>query len=200
MFRKYLIILFFPVITLQAWGQQTENETNRLTAFVQMIDITSRRVPYEKVSLHFDNNCYYQGDHIWFKCYITSTRNQLEVLSKTLYVELLNPGGEIIDKRILKIENGQCHGNFTINQLPFYSGFYEVRAYTKYMLNFGDGVIFFRLLPVFDKPSTEGDFQERNMLGYGRYGPSGNFPMKRKPPVREKAVNMRFFPEGGRLI
>ena len=80
-------------------------------------------------------------------------------LSKTLFVELLNPGGEIMDKRKLKIENGQCHGEFTLNHLPFYSGFYEVRAYTKYMLNFGEDIIFSRLQPVFNKPKVEGNFE-----------------------------------------
>jgi hypothetical protein len=81
-------------------------------------------------------------------------------------VELLNPGGEIVDRRILNIENGQCHSEFTLDHLPFYSGFYEVRAYTKYMLNFGDDVIFSRLLPVYDKPKTEGNFEEKDMLKY----------------------------------
>lgn len=49
----------------------------------------------------------------------------------TLYVELLNPGGKVIEKKILRITDGQCHGDFTINHQPFYSGFYEVRAYTR---------------------------------------------------------------------
>jgi hypothetical protein len=111
----------------------------------------------------------------------------------------LNPGGEIIDKRILKIEDGSCHGDFLLTRLPFYSGFYEVRAYTRYMLNFGDDVIFSRLLPVFDKPKAEGNYEEKKMLSYGRWG-TGRYPMKRERPLREKNVNLRFFPEGGNLV
>ena len=133
----------------------------------------SENIPNEKVYLHLDNTSYYQGDNIWFKCYVVNSRlHQLSGLSKTLYVELLNPGGEIIDKRILKIENGQCHGDFSLNHLPFYSGFYEIRAYTKYMLNFGEDVIFSRLLPVFNKPKQEGNYEEKKMATYGRYGPA----------------------------
>ena len=160
----------------------------------------SENIPQEKVYLHFDNTGYYQGDNIWFKCYVvTSGQHQLSQRSKTLYVELLNPGGEMVDKRILPIENGQCHGDFSLNQLPFYSGFYEVRAYTKYMLNFGDDVIFSRLLPVFNKPKAEGNFEEKEMLRYGRWG-TANYPMKREQPIKGKTVNLRFFPEGGNLI
>jgi len=186
-------------ITNESSGQEIDikSTTGQLHPYIQALQNFSRYVPQEKVTLHFDNTSYYQGDNIWFKCYVTSGQHQLSELSKTLYVELLTPGGEIIDKRILKIENGQCHGEFLLNQLPFYSGFYEVRAYTKYMLNFGEDAIFSRLLPVFDKPKVEGNFEEKEMIPYSRWSP---YPMKRERPVREKAVNLRFFPEGGSLI
>ena len=174
-----------------------ESKTGKLHPYIQALQNFSRYVPQEKVTLHFDNTSYYQGDNIWFKCYVTSAQHRLSELSKTLYVELLTPGGEIIDKRILKIKDGQCNGEFALNQLPFYSGFYEVRAYTKYMLNFGDDAIFSRLLPVFEKPKTEGNFEEKEMMPYSRWS---SYPMKRERPVREKAVNLRFFPEGGNLI
>ena len=180
--------------------EQKGMATDELTHFIQALRSFSNNISQEKVYLHFDNTSYYQGDHIWFKSYVvTPEQNQLSRLSKTLYVELLNPGGEIIDKRILPIENGQCHGEFTLNQLPFYSGFYEVRAYTKYMLNFGDDVIFSRLLPVFDKPKEEGNFEEKKMLKYTRWGVV-DYPMKREKLEREKKVNLRFFPEGGNLV
>lgn len=105
---------------------------------------------------------YYQGDPIWFQCYVvTPGLNRPTELSKTLYVELLNPGGEIISKRVLPIRNGRCHSSFELTQLPFYSGFYEVRAYTKYMLNFGEEIIFSRVLPVFDKPANPGEYKEK---------------------------------------
>jgi len=71
------------------------------------------------------------------------------------------------------------------------------------MLNFGDDVIFSRLLPVFDKPKVEGNFEEKEMLKYGRWGSAGvngRFQMKRESLERGKAVNVRFFPEGGNLV
>ena len=201
MTMKYLFFFSLLFFSLYSRGQDSDRKIDRITPFIQAFANFSENIPHEKVYLHFDNTSYYQSDHIWFKCYIViSGKHELSRLSKTLYVELLNPGGEIIDKRILKIENGQCHGDFMLNHLPFYSGFYEVRAYTKYMLNFGEDVIFSRLLPVFSKPKEEGNYEKKEMLKYGAYGPAGNYPMKRQQPEKGKDVNLRFFPEGGNLI
>ncbi|MDR2038421.1 MAG: hypothetical protein LBQ60_10915, partial [Bacteroidales bacterium] len=154
-------------------------------------------LPQEKVYLHFDNTSYYQGDHIWFQCYtVTSGLNRPTQLSKTLYVELLNPGGEIIAKQVLPIRNGRCHGDFPLNHLPFYSGFYEIRAYTKYMLNFGEETIFSRIFPVFDQPQEAGNFEEKSIQKYTVY----KYPQKRESVKKAKKVNLKFYPEGGNLI
>lgn len=97
----------------------------------------------EKVYLHFDNTSYYQGDPIWFQCYVvTPGLNHPTELSKTLYVELLNPGGEIISKRVLPIRNGRCHSSFELTQLPFYSGFYEVPCLHEIYVEFWGGDYF----------------------------------------------------------
>jgi hypothetical protein len=200
--NKFIIsVLFLFFLCFQTWSNDSDAELNKIKSFFQVMNNYSKIIPHEKVFLHFDNTNYYQGDSLWFKCYVvTSGQHQLSELSKTLYVELLNPGGEIIDKKILRVESGQCHGSFSLNHLPFYSGFYEVRAYTKYMLNYGDDVIFSRLLPVFDIPKTEGDFEEKRILSYNKFGPAGNYTMKREQPEKYKNVNMRFYPEGGNLV
>ena len=51
-------------------------------------------LPQEKAYLHLDNTCYFLGDTIWYKGYVTrSDRGTLTDLSKILYVELLTPDG-----------------------------------------------------------------------------------------------------------
>lgn len=163
-------------------------------------DIMNRQyigLPQEKVYLHFDNSSYYHGDNIWFKAYVVfAPSNGPTPLSQTLYVELLNPGGKIIEKKTLRIDEGQCHGDFTLNQLPFYSGFYEVRAYTQYMMNFGDDVAFSRAFPIFDRPKKAGDYTDRRIMhnSEARYGTS-------RPGVSQpKRLDLRFYPEGGDII
>lgn len=92
----------------------------RLQGFVSALDQFGKALPQEKVYLHFDNTSYYQGDQIWFQCYVvTSEFNRPTVWSKTLYVELLNPGGEIVSRQILPIRNGRCPGEFYVDALTF---------------------------------------------------------------------------------
>ena len=99
----------------------------------------SKAFPMERVYLHFDNTSYYKGEDIWYKAYVVSddhfNRTQL---SRILYVELLNPIGYPVETHKLKVENGQAYGGFHLTD-TINAGFYEVRAYTQWMLNFTTG-------------------------------------------------------------
>jgi len=154
--------------------------------------------PQEKVYLHFDNTSYYYGDIIHFKAYVVrADGNIASPISMPLYVDLLTQNGEIIDTKILRIDdNGQCHGDFIINRVPFYPGFYEVRAYTKYMLNFGDNNVFSRIFPIYDAPKTEGDYTQRNLNKRGTH----SLVRKRAKPQKLDKPNIRFYPESGNLV
>ncbi len=196
--KKAAVLLLFGISLIpQLSAQSNDTIIGKLAKYVGIMDQFSKSIPQEKVYLHFDNSTYYQGDDIWFSCYLVASGfHKASTLSTTLYVELLNPGGEVIDKQTLKVENGRCHGSFTLNKLPFYSGFYEVRAYTKYMLNFGEEVIFSRTFAVYDKPTKPGAYEEKSLKKYGQ----GAYPMFRKSPVKTKAVTLKFYPEGGNLV
>jgi len=196
--KKTAVLLCLGLCLMtQLSAQNNDSTLNKLSHYVSILNHFSKNLPQEKVYLHFDNSTYYQGDDMWFSCYlVTSGFNRVSQLSKTLYVELLNPGGEVIETQILKVENGRCHGSFRLGKLPFYSGFYEVRAYTKYMLNFGEDVLFSRTFAVYDKPTKPGGYTEKSLLDYGR----GKYPILRKTPVKEKKVTLKLFPEGGNLV
>ncbi len=197
MWRRCMVILLLCVVVpLAVRAQLPDSISVPLKEFAQMVDQFGRVFPQEKVALHFDNTGYYQGDDIWFQCYVvTSGLNRPTTLSKTLYVELLNPGGETVSKQILPIRNGRCHGHFALTQQPFYSGFYEVRAYTKYMLNFDEVSIFSRIIPVFDKPMKEGNYEEKRIRSR-----VGKYPQVRKLEKKKKKLNLKFYPEGGYLV
>ena len=80
-------------------------------------------------------------------------------MSKVLYVELLNPTGDVVSQRKLYINNGEAVGDFYLSDF-LTTGFYEVRAYTRYMTNWGTQACYSRVIPVFKAPATEGDYQE----------------------------------------
>ena len=92
--------------------------------------------PREKAYLHFDNTSYYVGDTIWFKAYVTLAEQQtFSQISRPLYVELVDQTGHIADKQIIKLTQGEGNGQFILPP-SMLSGYYEVRAYTRWMLAF----------------------------------------------------------------
>lgn len=148
----------------------------------------------EKVYLHFDNTSYYLGEKLWFKAYVNSGRRQTEPLSTVLYVELLNQYGQQVERQVLKLENGMASGQFALNtfMLP---GFYEVRAYTKWMCNFGELNYFSRVLPFYAE-AVNGEYK-RELY---RFNMSSNWDMKTRPEQKSKKISLDFYPEGGRLV
>lgn len=176
-------------------------------------------LPQEKVYLHLDNTCYFLGDTLWYKGYVMrSDRGTLTDLSKILYVELLTPDGYSVERQQLEMEDGTAHGMFVLKD-TLYAGYYELRAYTRWMLNFGQceyphvrisedlfyskkmakeffrdyEKLYSRVFPVYDKPGEAGDFvKDMTLRPMRRYYKT---PKKKKPEV-----DLRFYPEGGNLV
>ena len=150
--------------------------------------------PREKVYLHFDNNSYYQGDTIWFKAYVVSAAyHTLSNISKPLYVDFVDELGNTMDRQIIQLNHGEGNGYISLSQ-TFFTGYYEVRAYTKWMLAFDNPTYFSRVLPVYRK-RLNNDEAPRQL---GKYNMSDL--MKERPKEKIKKLDVRFYPEGGRLI
>ncbi|MBQ5715941.1 MAG: hypothetical protein IIV60_06215, partial [Alistipes sp.] len=197
--RKYFLLFITLFIAASTFAQKADSLAELLMNRAITVRNFGKSLPQEKVYIHFDNTSYYQGDKIWFQCYVvTADKNKPTDLSKTLYVELLNPEGIVIEKHTLPIVDGRCHGDFSLVHLPFHSGFYEVRAYTRYMINFGDDTIFSRVFPVFDLPEVVGNYTERKMMRMNSI--AAEYKVKRTVEKREKSVNVKFYPEGGNLV
>jgi hypothetical protein len=179
--------------SLSLYGQ---SNLEKMAAFVDNVNQFTRLNPQEKVFLHFDNPGYFIGDTIWFKAYIVeaSALKPTDV-SKLLHVEMLTPEGDLYQELKLKIENGQCHGDIPIETKFTQSGFYEIRAYTRSMLNFGDDCIFSRVFPIYEKPAIAGDYREAKM----EKRPASRMMRKTSSEKLEK-LNLTFYPEGGNSI
>ena len=185
---------------------------NRLTAF-------GRTIPQEKVYVHMDNTCYFQGDTIWFTAYTRQTNTDTPSdVSGVLYVELLNNDGYLVERKLIEMKEGRGSGFFDLNNLIQYSGFYELRAYTRWQLNWGEhehnhpdfygfmfrdkesereyfrdyDKLYSRVFPVYDKPLTPGDYTRDMTLRLMRRD-FKNDPDKRK-------LQLSLFPEGGNLV
>lgn len=171
----------------------------------------------EKIYVHTDNNMYFVGDTLWYKAYVVRADNlQPTNMSKLLYVELLTPDGYLVERQHVVVSAaGNTCGQFVLKD-SLYSGYYEIRAYTRWQLNFNvtekdytsdDRLKFYgkqaaqdffrnfeglysRVLPVFEKPKKEGDYTDRYMA------------RRPKQHVLKSKTSLvcNFYPEGGHLV
>lgn len=139
-------VLFLILFALSSYCMASNDS---IMTLANMVNKFNRVFPQEKVYLHLDNTGYFKGERIWFKAYLTRTdKDSLGSLSKVLYVELVNPYGDIEKTLKLPITDGQANGDIELDEL-LNSGYYEIRAYTRYMLNWGTDAIFSRVIPIF---------------------------------------------------
>ena len=132
--RRAVLLLSALLLCCVASAQTAE----KLADYARNIITFNREHPQEKVYLHMDNRSYFIGDTIWFKAYVmNATTLHPTQQSGVLYVELLNEKGVEMEHKKLRLENGMCHGGFVLKD-DYRTGYYEIRAYTRNMLNFGN--------------------------------------------------------------
>lgn len=190
---------------MEATAQSTPFQS--LLSYVQNVYQFSQVCQQEKVYLHFDNTAYFQGDVIWFSAYVVNASTHMPAPSKVLYVELLSPNGVVLKQLKLKVEDGRANGSLPlvdvsteearalrgVTALP--SGFYEVRAYTRAMLNFDDASVFSRVFPVYEAPEKEGNYGDPVMRQW-----DNPYDMQRPEAEKIKALSVTFYPEGGNMV
>ena len=191
-------------------SNETANLTHELMRFAGNIHQFNSIFPQEKVYLQFDNTSYYTGETIWFKAFVVNASTLRRAESKVLYVDLISPTGVLLKQQKLKIVAGQADGSFDLldgateqarekrGMLPYPSGFYEVRAYTSYMLNFNEESVFSRVFAVYEKPKREGDFYVEPPVMKARRDET----LEELRPKTEKlrSINCEFYPEGGNPV
>lgn len=207
--KKYLLTTFLVVFSLSIMA----DELDELQAYLQ-----DNQQIQEKIYIHTDNTCYYVGDTIWYKAYVLRADSLRPThLSKILYVELLSPDGLVAERqRIVISDKGYTNGQFELKD-SLYSGYYEIRAYTRWMLNFNvfeheytrddrhkfynnqmakdffrdwDG-LYSRVIPIYSKPKELGNYDDKYM--YSR-------PKQEIVKPKKDKLSVSFYPEGGELI
>lgn len=210
----YLLFSCLLSLGIQAGEPKCDSLIHRIRNF-------SHQYIQEKAYLHFDNVSYYIGENIWYKAYVVNAIPQeLTSQSRILYVDLLSQEGYILKRNKHYIENGMTSGCFALPD-SMYAGYYEVRAYTAWMLNFGrkpmeyllsrekieqkfyrpemaekylceNPSVFSRVFPVYNKVENS-DYNTRQM----RTRPCIN-SLKMEP--KKPKLILTFYPEGGHLI
>jgi hypothetical protein len=135
---KSKIITMFLVASLLCLGFiQLASEDPFMASLRNYIDSFYKDKQWEKVYLHIDKPLYKPGEDIWFKAYVTDgATNKPTQKSDVVYIELINPRGNVDKTLTLQVIQGICFGNFTIDE-SYNGGLYKIRAYTNWMKNFG---------------------------------------------------------------
>ncbi len=157
--------------------------------------------PQEKVFLHLDNVSYFAGETLWFKAYVVNAAdNKPSQESEVLHVELLNPEGEIICTRKYRLTDGVCSGDIQFAE-DIFSGFFEIRAYTKAMLNFGDQNYFTRVFPIFQKENGVSNILARKrMEDYSVLQTKKESRKLQREYKNTPSYSVKFYPESGNLV
>ena len=196
----------FAFAMLAALGQ-VRADSNAMMRFAGNIHQFNQLFPQEKVYLQFDNTAYFEGDDIWFKAFVVKSSTLGRTESGVLYVDLLSADGVLLQQQKIKIVAGQADGRIQLVDYateqarklrgvrPYPSGYYEVRAYTQYMLNFDPGIIFSRVLPVYQTPEQEGNYSNP-VIAWDSIA----FKKSRQHQEKVRNVNVQFFPEGGNMV
>ena len=177
----------------------TTDAVTRIRGYLRNVSAFNALFPQEKVYLHLDNTGYFAGETIWFKAYVVrADRTVATDISRVLYVELVHSEGEVLKSCKLRIEGGQASGSLKLDDAFLLPGFYEIRAYTRYMANWDYRGVFSRVVPIFKKPEREGDYGSKkiDLISYKRRLPN----YRERDSTWSEGVGIRFYPEGGKAV
>src|SRR5690349_17800262 len=105
------------------------------TSIAQELDYPSTK---EKVYLQTNHTFFKPGETVFFKAYVVKASDQTPTnMSGLLYVDVLNPSGNLLQKLSCKVENGYATGSYDFNETTP-GGIYKLRAYTTWMRNESD--------------------------------------------------------------
>lgn len=146
----------------------------RAQVFDSVLNVLDSRYPQERIYVHFDRSMYNPGETIWLKAYLF-TANVPSNISKTLYAELLDEKGKLIERKLAPVVISSAAAAFDL-PATLDSRVVYVRAYTDWMLNFDSSFIYQRPITVIQ--------------------PEKSASVQAKIP----ASFLQFFPEGGDLV
>ncbi len=160
--KFHIAAVLFLLVFITGHAQTIENSIN----------LFGDKLPAEKIHIHFDKEIYLPGETIWFKAYIFE-ENLPTTRSTNLYISLYDKYGKALQQNIYPIINATCEGHFEISD-SIESAELICRAYTNWMLNFGDDLLFTKAIKLFNN--------------------------KVYSDTVKKTVSLSFFPEGGDII
>ena len=146
----FLLLLFF-IISCPALSQSKAFEEK-----VLINDSLNTNFPREKIFIHRDKPYYKLRDTVWLKGYILAApENTLSDSSRFAYIEIINAQNEVVKRISTPCTMGLFAASISLNETGFRQGEFLLRAYTRYMRNFGDSLFFTSRFTIIDPASEE---------------------------------------------
>lgn len=135
-YQKYLFVIIATLLISISGFRVIENPVF-ISKLKESLRAYNSSCAEEKVYVQLDKPFYKPGEDIWFNVFVLNS-NTLKPTntSDVVYVELIDPKGNISSRLELIIKEGTAHGDFsTQGSAP--GGLYHIQAYTQWMKNFG---------------------------------------------------------------
>ena len=185
--KTYHLVLFVSLLLTSTFCLGQHGGPNQLdlersferddSLLLQTNELDSLITWQERVILHVDKSTITEDTPLFFKAYILTGPKMIRAtLSKVLKIELSNKEKQIVATQYHEIEDGMSVGALTVpNKME--EGTYTLRAYTRWMRNYGESFFFTKAL---------------------HYGLNERVENKDKESIEPYSVT--FHPEGGHLI
>lgn len=134
--KRIIVSIFLVIICcFSTLNSQSVDKTN--------IDRSYQKIPQESIFLHYNASLNFAGEYIYYKVYCINTEeDNLSMLSKVAYVELISEDKKVIFKHKIELISGMGQGDFLVPN-NVVSGNYKLIGYTNWMKN-GDIKRFFQ--------------------------------------------------------
>ncbi len=125
---------------LSLWSFRSKNGGKNgdewLKKLIQTNSIFQEKYSSERVYLHLDKPFYKPNETIWFQAYVQDEATlKPSKRSDILYIEFIDPKGNVAKKIQLILEEGTASGEFDLEESAA-GGLYKIKAYTKWQENF----------------------------------------------------------------
>ena len=170
-----LILFIFFSVTLPAQNIQSWIDAKKPLLF-------------EKLYVHVDREFYSPGDTIWMKVYqVNGITHKLNANFRNVFVQLVSEEGKVVKDLMLFSVHGQATGEFKTASLQ--NGMYTIRAYTKYLKNFGEDAFFYKKIRVTKSRNPAVDLTNKEQID-----------LAAKAQTERPKIDVAFLPEGGDLV
>lgn len=153
--RRVIGIALFSI----AWCMIPGIALSQSTAFAEKLsapDSVANAFPREKIFIHHDKPYYIPGDTIWLKGYLMNAASHTPADSSGIvYMEIINEDHEVLKRTSSPVFFGLFSGSVALPQDDFPQGDYILRAYTRWMQNFGDSLFFESPFRIIDARSEQ---------------------------------------------